>query len=108
MRSGTFLSLKFLIAALLITAAQNLASYAESPTSPETPTSPELKALLNRVDMLSRRNDYEAAIPIANAAVAKFPNDYAAHVKRGLVNLYLEEEEKAITDFQWALKQKTR
>ena len=93
-------SVKFLIAAFLFSAAQNLASYAESPTSPE------LKALLNKVDILSRRNDYEAAIPIADAAVAKFPNDYTAHVRRGLVNLYLEEEEKAIADFQWALKRK--
>lgn len=83
--------------------------YLTSPNSAfsaDAQSSPELKAMLNRIERLCQRNDYEAAIPIADAAVAKYPNDYEAHIMRGQVNLSLEEEDKAIADFQWALKRK--
>jgi tetratricopeptide (TPR) repeat protein len=101
MRSRSFPHIKFFLALLLaLSASQSPAAYAEAPRNAE------LRAMLSDVDRLSNNHDYDAALPIANAAVAKFPNDYLAHVKRGLVYMALEEDGKAIVDFEWALKQR--
>lgn len=66
----------------------------------------ELMGMLKQVDYLSERNDYERALPIIEAAVKKYPNSYDARVKRGFVLSNLEEEEKGIEDYLWALKQR--
>ncbi len=103
MRSRSFPRSKFILALLLaLSASQIPLSYAEAPKSAE------LQAMLNDIDRLSNNHDYDAALPIADTAVAKFPNDYSARVKRGQVYLALEEDGKAILDFEWALKQRPK
>lgn len=73
--------------------------------SADAPMTPELKGMLVRIDKLSQKHDYDSALPIAEAAVKRYPNSYEARVKRGMVYSFAEEEEKAIEDFKWALKQ---
>lgn len=92
----------FLLLFLTLSISLNQPSYAD------VPRSAELRAMLSDVDRLSNNHDYDAALPVADAAVRKYPNDYLAHVKRGLVLMSLEEEGKAIADFEWALKQRPK
>ncbi len=68
----------------------------------------DLKASISRVNELVGARDYEAALPVSERAVAKFPQNYEARVQRGLVYMGLEEDEKAVVDFQWALHMKPK
>lgn len=74
----------------------------------EAPMPPELIRMFVRIDKLSEHHDYDSALPIAEAAVKKYPNSYDARLKRGMIYTFAEEEEKAIEDFQWALKQRPK
>lgn len=70
-----------------------------------TPQSdPVLKDLLGQINRLLSKNDYERAAPIAEMAVSRFPQSYDARVARGRAYMGMEEDEKAISDFRWALK----
>ncbi|MBX9952095.1 MAG: tetratricopeptide repeat protein [Candidatus Obscuribacterales bacterium] len=94
-----------LIAAGLIFALNLLISHS---SSAEPAQSAELKELLRRIDVLCDRNDFERAAPIADVAVKKFPDSYDAHLRRGYVYVGLDEEEKGIEDYFWALKRRPK
>lgn len=65
--------------------------------------SAELARRLNEINELNKRNDYDRALPLAEETAAKFPQSYEAHVLRGVCSHYMEEEDKAISEFKWAL-----
>jgi len=68
----------------------------------------ELKELLRRIDVLTDRNDFERAAPIVDFAVKKYPDSFDAHVRRGYVYVGLDEEEKGIEEYLWALKRRPK
>ncbi len=67
---------------------------------------PELRELLQKIDTLCNRNDFERALPFAEIAVRRYPQSYEARCKRGFVLVGLDEETKGIEDYLWALKQR--
>lgn len=87
----------FALTFLLGTAVSFSASFAAE-------ESPELRRMLNDIKRMSNIHDWERAAPVADAALKKYPNSYDVRVAHGLVYLGLEEEDKAIADFEWALK----
>lgn len=68
----------------------------------------ELMRMIRYIDELFKRSDFDRAGPIADAAVAKYPQSYQAHVLRGVCYHHLEEENKAIAEFKWALERQPK
>lgn len=70
--------------------------------------SPDLIRRLTQISELNKRNDYDRATPLADETVAKYPQSYEAHVWLGVCCHYMEEDEKAIAEFKWALARKPK
>lgn len=56
----------------------------------------DLTAALRKIVGLISRHDFDAAAPLAEAAVTRYPQSYEARVMRGDVYNGLEEDEKAL------------
>lgn len=86
------------LAHLIVAVSQQQPSLAQS--KPDG----DLTAALRKIVGLINRHDFDAAAPLAEATVAHYPQSYEARVMRGNVYNGLEEDEKALRDYQWALK----
>jgi tetratricopeptide (TPR) repeat protein len=64
----------------------------------------ELQQLLKTLKNYSYKKDFDSALPIANEAVSKFPASIEARVARGNVHRELEEDDQALSDYNWVLK----
>ena len=98
--------LRPLIAVSLIVALQ--LHFSPSSSCAEPVQTSELKEMLRRIDVFCDRNDFERAAPIVDFAVKKYPDSFDAHVRRGYVYVGLDEEEKGIEEYLWALKRRPK
>lgn len=64
----------------------------------------ELQQLIKTVKSYCHKKDFDSALPVANEAVSKFPASIEARVTRGNIHRELEEDDEALSDYNWVLK----